>query len=278
MLNTTANETRPRFLDSSSGRLFSVEFPAPPACDTGAAVLIVPPIGEEMNKCRRMLALAARACQAAGITALMIDLHGTGDSAGDFRDGSVSQWRDDLDTSMIHLQRGGARTLHFLAVRSGALLVDVARLPDSIGRLALWQPVLSGRQVVSQWFRLSAAGNLVAGADRGGEQRSRELLAAQGFVEIAGYDLSQQLIRELEILELRSVLTPSWSRAAWFEVVAEDAAAAPSPAASRALDAARAGGLEVDARALAGEPFWATPEISVVPELVRATSDFLAAT
>ena len=108
-----------------------MEFPAPPACDTGAAVLIVPPIGEEMNKCRRMLALAARACQAAGITALMIDLHGTGDSAGDFRDGSVSQWRDDLDTSMIHLQRGGARTLHFLAVRSGALLVDVARLPDS---------------------------------------------------------------------------------------------------------------------------------------------------
>jgi hypothetical protein len=62
--------------------------------------------------------------------------------------------------------------------------------------------------------------------------------------------------------------------AAWFEVVAEDAAAAPSPAASRAIDAARAGGLEVDARALAGEPFWATPEISVVLELCvrQATS------
>ena len=111
MLNTTANETRPQFLEGSRGRLFCVEFPAPSARNTGAAVLVVPPIGEEMNKCRRMLTLAARACQAAGLTALITDLYGTGDSAGDFRDGTVVQWRDDLHASMSHLLSGGAKTL-----------------------------------------------------------------------------------------------------------------------------------------------------------------------
>ena len=49
---------------------------------TGAGVLIVAPMGEEMNKCRRMMALAARALQAAGLGALYIDCYGTGDSAG----------------------------------------------------------------------------------------------------------------------------------------------------------------------------------------------------
>jgi len=275
MLNTTASNARPQFLEGSQGRLFSVEFPAPSACDTGAAVLIVPPVGEEMNKCRRMLALAARACQSAGVTALITDLFGTGDSAGDFRDGTVTQWRDDLRESMTHL-RSRATTTHLLAVRSGALLLDASIAPDSSTRLALWQPTLSGKQVVAQWFRLSAAGDLVAGTQRGSEQRAREQLAAQGFVEIAGYDLSQQLVRETEALDLRSVLAARWARAAWFEIVA-DATSGLSPAASRAIDAARGGGLKIDAQTVVGEPFWATPEISVVPELVRATSDFLAA-
>jgi hypothetical protein len=176
---------------------------------------------------------------------------------------------------MQYLLRNGARVLHVLAVRSGALLVDPSILPGTIGRLALWQPVVSGRQVASQWFRLAAAGGLVAGTDRSGEQKARELVASQGHVEVAGYDLSRQLLAELEGLELLDVLAAPWLRAGWFELVAE-ATSRLSPVASRVVSAARTRGLQVDARAIVGEPFWATPEISVVPSLVDATRDFLA--
>ncbi len=48
------------------------------------AVLYAHPLGEEMNKSRRMAALQARALAAAGFDVLQIDLMGCGDSSGDF--------------------------------------------------------------------------------------------------------------------------------------------------------------------------------------------------
>jgi exosortase A-associated hydrolase 2 len=275
MSRPSASEIRPHFLTGTHGPLFCIDFPARRGSGAGDALLVVAPIGEEMNKCRRMLALTARACQAAGISVSIVDPIGTGDSGGDFRDATVSRWRDDLGTALEHVT-GAARRVHVLAVRSGALLLDPALVErERRGRLVLWQPVVTGRQVVSQWLRLATASELVAGAEAGREQRTRERLRDAGFVEIAGYDLSAALMAELEPLELKTVLR-DWQSAVWFELVA-DAGAGLSPAASRAIAAAAALGLDIAGRSVVGEPFWATPEIAVVPELADATCDFLAA-
>ena len=48
------------------------------------AVLHLHAFAEEMNKSRRMVALQARALAEAGFAVLQIDLHGCGDSGGDF--------------------------------------------------------------------------------------------------------------------------------------------------------------------------------------------------
>jgi exosortase A-associated hydrolase 2 len=262
---------RPRFLDAPSGPLFCVEFPA---ATPGAGVLVVAPIGEEMNKCRRMMALAARALQAAGLTATLVDCHGTGDSAGDHREATVALWRSDLQRAVRRLRELDADRVHVLAIRSGALLPDSTVLEGvSPGRLCLWQPVSSGRQVMTQWLRLAAAGDVVAGTERGGEQRAREMLDAQGYVEIAGYDISRDLAVGLERLELRPVLQLGWQRIAWLEVAAEDGAQL-TPAATRAL-AAAGSDLPIESRAVAGEPFWATPEIATSNALIAATREFL---
>ncbi len=67
---------------------------------------MLPPFAEEMNKCRRMMALTAYALQAAGLDVLFVDLFGTGDSGGDFADGSLEVWRSDL-----HARRPLARPI-----------------------------------------------------------------------------------------------------------------------------------------------------------------------
>jgi exosortase A-associated hydrolase 2 len=275
MLRPSASEIRPHFLTGAHGPLFCIDFPAARGSGKGDALLVVAPIGEEMNKCRRMLALTARACQAAGISVSIVDPIGTGDSGGDFRDATVARWRDDLGTALEHVA-ASARRVHVLGVRSGALLFDPAVIErERRGRLVLWQPVITGRHVVPQWLRLATASELVAGAESGSEQRTRGRLREAGFIEIAGYDLSATLIAELEPLELKTVLR-DWQSAVWFELVA-DAGAGMSPAASRGIAAAAALGLDIDGRAVVGEPFWATPEIAVVPALADATRDFLAA-
>ena len=269
-------ETCPRFLGAASGQLFCMEYPPPVAWATGASVLIVAPMGEEMNKCRRMMALAARALQAAGLGVLYIDCYGTGDSAGDHRDATVTRWHDDLRHAADHLLGSGASVVHVLAIRSGALLLDADLIGDGArGRLALWQPVLTGKQVITQWTRLATAGDVVAGADRGGEQRVRQLLDTQGYCEIAGYDVSRELVTGLETLELRQALQRPWRHVSWFEVVG-DGAAGLSPAATRAIANAGARSGSISSHAVVGEPFWATPEIATSAALVAATRDYLA--
>jgi exosortase A-associated hydrolase 2 len=268
MLQPLKLPVRASFLDSPSGPLCCVEFPAASA---GAGVLVVAPIGEEMNKCRRMMALTARALQAAGLTTVLVDCHGTGDSAGDHREATVSLWRLDLVRAVQRLRELGASPVHVLAIRSGALLPDSTLFAHcGQGRLCLWQPMQSGRQVVTQWLRLAAAGEVVSGADRGGEQRVREALESRGHVEIAGYDVSREFIDELEPLELRSVLRLGWARIAWLEVAPDDAAPL-TPAATRAIAAAE---VPIESRAVGGEPFWATPEIATADSLILATRDF----
>jgi exosortase A-associated hydrolase 2 len=257
--------------------LLCVEFPAQVASAAGDGVLVVAPIGEEMNKCRRMMALAARALQSAGLSALLVDCRGTGDSAGDHREATVAGWRDDLRRAVQQVRALGAGVVHVLALRSGALLLDSSVLNGvDCGRLCLWQPMLSGRQVMTQWLRLAAAGDLIAGTERGGEQRARAALDARGYVEIAGYDVSRELADGIEKLELRTALQLPWREIGWLELVGDESGQL-SPGAARAIAAAGTG-VRITGRTVVGEPFWATPEISTSAALVAATRDFLGGT
>ena len=74
----------PLFLRGSAGALFALYVPALSRSDRG--VVLLPPFAEEMNLSRRMLRLQASALAERGIAALVLDLFGTGDSAGDFGD------------------------------------------------------------------------------------------------------------------------------------------------------------------------------------------------
>lgn len=272
----TAVALDPFWLDGQAGRLFCVSFASSLREPGKHGLLIIPPIGEEMNKCRRMMALAARAAAERGCRSLIVDSFGTGDSEGDFGDACLATWLADLRAAASYLADRGVQSLNVLAVRTGALLIDPSLLPNGVlpGRMALWQPVASGRQFVSQFLRLRLAADVMVGGNSQTTAELRAELATSGSIEIAGYRTSSLLLGELEQRSLLEALPAAWHEVAYFEVGLEDSDSV-GPAATQMVNGLRLSGRDVIAQTIAGEPFWATPEVGLAPSLVDATAHYL---
>lgn len=247
-------------------------------------LLVLPAFAEEMNKCRRMVSLLAEAAQSRGIETLAVDLTGTGDSAGDFREATLERWRADLSAAAIWMAERGPRTLHVVAVRAGGLLVNLLELPSGLspGRVALWQPIANGKQLVAQFLRLRQA-EIVMGGGPDDARDPRAMLKLDGFVEVAGYDLSATLASSLESLSLHPMERHDWRGVLWADIVGPvldgTSSPQPPPASVRAVSALRAErrGELVALETILGEPFWATPEIAVVTPLIERTLEFVCA-
>jgi exosortase A-associated hydrolase 2 len=227
-----------------------------------------------MNKCRRIMALMARRLSRLGYGVLLFDLYGTGDSEGDFADARWDIWLEDVSRAHTWLrQRHGMQT-DVLALRLGALLavescVSATPLP---GRLVLWQPVAQGDSYLTQFLRLRLAAAMMDSAREKESTRSlRQALAGGQPVEVAGYLLAPALA---EAVAARQLSPPrcSWSSAHWIEVGSAPGGGL-SPASQRAIDAWKQAGLAVQGAVVAGEAFWTTPEITVVPGLLEATEE-----
>jgi exosortase A-associated hydrolase 2 len=277
-LPDAAFDPTPFFLQGRAGPLFCLHFPAATDGRAARAILVLPPFLEELNKCRRMLALGARALQSIGRDVLLVDLYGTGDSAGDFADASLAVWRADLACAASWLAARGATHLDILAVRAGALLLREIELPAGVkrGRVALWQPVLSGKLLMSQMLRL----RLVEGiADGAGKRLSapdvRTMLRNDGRIEVGGYELTENLVSALEELADPLQGAEQWERLTVLEVASEGVTEL-SAASRHAVEALRLRGVGVGTKVVSGEPFWATPEIAIVPALLDATVVALA--
>ena len=225
-----------------------------------------------MNKSRRMAAVQARALSAAGFAVLQIDLHGCGDSAGDFGDASWEVWVEDVVAAVEWLRARTGIAPSLWALRAGCLLAGkAAELLDYTPNLLFWQPVVSGAQHLQQFLRLRVARQL--GADeaeaRIGTRELRAELAGGATVEVAGYALAPGLACGIEAAELAPLR--SATRVAWIEIVGTSPAEL-TPAGRLRVEAWRAAGHEVDASAVPGLPFWQTQEITECVGLVEATT------
>ncbi|MEM9056541.1 MAG: hydrolase 2, exosortase A system-associated [Pseudomonadota bacterium] len=261
---------RPFFLAGSAGRLFALHVPAAGE-RTGQGVLLCPAFAEEMNKTRRQALLQARAFAAAGRDVLIVDLHGTGDSDGDFAEARWEQWLDDLARGAAWLVEQGAGRLCLWGVRLGALqalALAAGALAPQVERVLLWQPVALGKAFVTQFLRLRIAAQLNAAG--GGETTAslRERLGAGEALEVAGYMLSPALVEAIDAQNLRAA-TPSVACAIdWVEIGGRGNGL--TPASAGAVKALEAAGATVVPHAVPGEPFWSTPETTTVPGLADA--------
>ena len=265
----------PFFLPAARGERFCIYHP--PAAAPRGSVVYLHPFAEEMNKSRRMAALQSRMLAAHGIAVLQIDLFGCGDSSGDFGDASWEIWQQDVVRGMQWLRQRGGTNVTLWGLRLGALLaLDAARLCDPApDGFVLWQPVLNGATLLTQFLRLRLASEMLSGgSSKTGVQELRASLAAGAVVEIAGYVLPPQLAAALDSLRL-SDLGPAAGVVRWLEVVPEAGHALP-PGAQRVVDSWMRSGVKLEVQCVPGQPFWNTPEITECPALIAATTQVFA--
>lgn len=257
------------YLPAATGQRFCILHRVDPGVAVRAAVVFVHPFAEEMNKSRRMAALQARAMAAAGCVVLQVDLHGCGDSSGDFGDASWSGWIDDVVSAYAWLRPQTDVEIWLWGLRAGCLVAaEATKRIDAASRLLFWQPVLSGKQYLQQFLRLKVAGEMLGGDGKGIMDRLREDLARDKPVEIAGYLLSPGLAQGLEGAELS--LPDRAMRVEWLELSGKPGGGL-SPAAANRLEKWILDGHAARGRAVCGPSFWQTTEIAECTELLDAT-------
>jgi exosortase A-associated hydrolase 1/exosortase A-associated hydrolase 2 len=262
----------PFFLETADGPRFCLFHPPAGACR--GALVYLHPFAEELNRTRRMAAVGARRLAAQGVAVLQIDLHGCGDSAGDFGDASWESWKRDVAAACAWLRARAGCPVGLWGLRLGALLaLDCARDPAiAPERLLLWQPVTNGANYLTQFLRLRLAGDLLQdkGQEKaGGTEALRSSLRAGDSLEVAGYRLAPALALPIDTLD-GSKLAPSCP-VIWCELTAAPDRPLP-PAAARVAAAWREQGTKVDVHLAQGPQFWATPEIEEAPALADTTA------
>ena len=115
-------------------------------------VVLIPPFGEEMNVCRYTLATLARGLAQLGHQAILFDLPGTGESAGDATDFGFTHHVD----SLVEIASAASSSTppHILSIRQG-FLTAVAAIEHGlqIDKHITWAPVLSGRDFLEGLLR-----------------------------------------------------------------------------------------------------------------------------
>ncbi|MCB1775057.1 MAG: hydrolase 2, exosortase A system-associated [Gammaproteobacteria bacterium] len=260
-----------RFIDGPSGTLFCTGYEHPEPVDGARAVIVIPPFAEELNKSRHVLSAIVRAIGSNGREVVLADLHGTGDSAGEFSEASVDGWRRDIDRIVEVFGRG--RAVDLVALRFGALLAADAVARHPVEQLALLHPVADGKQQLTQMLRLRLAAGMTAGRGEESMADLKAMLANGDGVETGGYRLSSEMAAQLPALKLADIRLERVRRLAWFEIAA--AADRPlMPVSQRLVDGWQSD-CDVTAEALVGDQFWMTQEIAACDVLAERASEWM---
>lgn len=268
---------RPFHLGGAKGALAAFYYAPQARPREGGDVLVVPAFAEEMNRCRAMVAMQARALAREGIGTLVLDPYGTGDSAGEFGDGSWQLWADDLRRGIEWLRREarGCRTLW--GVRLGAIMAaQLAASDPGIDRLVFWQPVADAQAFYTQFLRIRVAAEMERSGGIKSTEELRQMSSRGEAVEVSGYRIGPQLAHDLDRIRLPDAAALAAAQLLWFEVLPSvDANVGRSSV--RCIERYREGGVHIELQSVVGPSFWQLHERVVAPDLVSATSRILTA-
>ncbi len=276
-------DLHPLFLPGSSGQLFALHLPpvAPTSCCQ--YLIHIPAFAEEMNRARHLVALQARAFAQQGVGVLILDLFGTGDSAGDFKDATWSAWKEDVASAVMWLRRMGVERISLWGLRLGCLLAfDFAQQRrEELEGLIFWQPLLGGRVALDQFLRLQVAAGALGRGCKDTVQSLRSRLAAEETLEIGGYEISPVLAHEIDRCSFSSLGRPVVNRVAWLEIrgVAKPMAGLSatesdvrlSPASQTVVDDWRLSGCNLGVAQVSAPSFWQSHIVEPMPELLSGT-------
>lgn len=266
------------FLPTPNGFCFSL-FHAPRGTNHRGSVLYLHPFAEELNTTRRIVAHQARNLACMGYGVLQVDLNGCGDSAGDFGDATWSAWLKTARVAHAWLQENSSGPAWIWGLRAGALLAGalVHQLQadnQHPAHLLLWQPVVSGQQMLQQFLRLKDAAQWM-GMRKTDSMPAHQLLAKGHPVEIAGYTISTELANELSQARLSPIRMSQEAKLVWLEVSLQSAPTL-SPSAVQTLENWKNAGWRTEVHIVHGLAFWQTISMADAPALCQATDHAMA--
>lgn len=261
----------PVFLPGQRGRLFGLY--VAPAERARASLVYVPPFAEEMNRCRALATEQARRFAQLGVASLILDPFGTGESDGDLEAATWSGWGDDVRSACAWLNDASGTSAGLWGMRLGGLLAGelFEATPEAYSRLLLWQPVLNGKQFLTQYLRLRVAWVMERGLPAETTESIRAALNGGEVIEVAGYPLGQALT---EGIDAGRFPAGKDSLAGCRIDIFEHGATADKPlsvATGKALANLREREANASAHVFTGPPLWQLHERDAMPSLLDDT-------
>lgn len=150
---------QPFYFGRTGRQLFGLHLAPQRRRACAAGVVLCGPAPQEYMRThwayRKLAALLSRE----GFHVLRFDYFGTGDSAGEGREGSLAQWRADVHAAAAELSDlAGLRRVSLVGLRLGAALAALAvkdGLP--VRDLVLWEPAVDGRAHLADLERIERA-------------------------------------------------------------------------------------------------------------------------
>lgn len=164
-------------------------------------VLFVPPFAEERNRSRHLMSRTAEALAQAGISSIVFDLSGTGESHGEFRAATLTRWAEEIKAVAREMADQAGQTITLITIRAGFLFADTLwQAKDVVSGAVTWAPVLDGALHMKQFLRVRHA-QLKERAAQSGQPAPPvssliDRLRDEGWLECAGYPLSDTLYQE----------------------------------------------------------------------------------
>jgi pimeloyl-ACP methyl ester carboxylesterase len=163
----------------------------------GVGVVMCRPLGYESLCAYQTYTQLAETLAGAGFDVVRFDYHGTGDSAGSDSDPArVRAWTDSVRAAIDEVRRyGGVSRIALFGVRLGATLA--AHAASEIGgveSLVMWAPCATGRSLVRE----------LRAANANRPSTLHDDIAPED-VEALGFLFTQETVRDLEVLDCRSL-------------------------------------------------------------------------
>lgn len=235
-------------------------------------VVYLPPLAEEMNRCRAIVGEQARWFASRGLTASILDFYGTGDSPGDLTDASLGKWHTNIDNLIDSLSEASTAPIVLWGCRLGGLIAldYLRRHPGRVDTLLLWQPVTSGKACVSQLLRHRSAGQMDRGAEAETKAEMRAKLSAGENLEVAGYTFGGELTTDLDAIDVEILENVDVKKIFWLEH-SSDGDNVMNERSRRAVDTLRKLGPIVDVHYFGGQPLWQLHKRDRCEQLLKQT-------
>lgn len=158
----------------------------------GEAMLLCNATGHEYERGHRALRQLAALLARGGHHAMRFDYFGTGDSAGEYSEASLAQWRSDVADAVDECRRlSDRRRVSIIGLRLGATLAMQAIAErDDVETLVLWDPVVDGATLLTDWAKVQIAH----------DRRPNRTACSESFDEVRGFPVTPAMRAELDAL------------------------------------------------------------------------------